>query len=582
MSRGIHRLPAGAGRRHERRRGSILPACVQYPFRSQKGAAMRITCLGAARCVTGSCFLLDNGNKYLIDCGLFQGGKQMDALNHRDWAFDPGEISAVFLTHSHIDHSGRLPKLVRDGFMGKIYATQPTAELCRILLLDSAHIQEMEAEWRSRKNRRQGEYDVQPLYTVADATACSPLFEVVSPNEQIRINHDLTVCFRNAGHILGSSILEIWSGPPGETHKVVFSGDIGSRDQLIVEDPDVITDADTLFMESTYGNRNHKSFEESTKELREAILYSHRHKEKVIVPAFAVERTQELLYIIGGFLRKKMIPSMPVYVDSPLAIAATKIFRRMSEFYDSETHEIINSGHHPFDFPELILSRSAQESMAINQTRGTAIVIAGNGMCTAGRIQHHLKHNLWRPGASLVIVGFQAMGTPGRKIIEGAKSIKVFGERVVVRARLFTIGGLSAHADQSELIEWLSHFRNPRMQVNVIHGEEAVSEAFAALVKERYGFDTYVPAIGDVINREEIRPAAAVEALPEFEWQNILAGVARRADEIRRILAQSTGVLPQDVLQQFQRELTETENHLDEILLDLTTEMGRRAKPQQR
>lgn len=466
---------------------------------------MKITCLGAARCVTGSCFLIEAEKKYLVDCGLFQGGKEMEKRNQEPWGFRPAEISALFLTHAHIDHCGRLPKLVKDGFRGKIYTTLPTAELTKILLLDSAHIQEVEAEQQSRKNRRRGHPETTPLYTVADAEACFPLFEVVPRDQRLGIDDTLQVSFRNAGHILGSSILEVWNGPEA-AHKVVFSGDLGRKDQLIIQDPQSIFAADTLFIESTYGDRNHKSFEASREELIEAIHYSYQFREKVIIPAFAVERTQELLYVIGECFRNGEIPSMPVYLDSPLAIAATEIFRRMRDDYDEEAAELVKNGRDPFSFPQLVVTRTTEESIAINQKAEPAIVIAGNGMCTAGRIKHHLKHNLWRPGASLVIVGFQAAGTLGRSLVEGARTVKVYGEKIMVRARIFTIGGFSAHADQSLLLSWLSHFENPKMQVNVIHGEPSSSEAFAALIKERFGFAAHVPSIGEVLT---LRPPAA-------------------------------------------------------------------------
>lgn len=533
---------------------------------------MHITCLGASGCVTGSSFLLDNGSKYLIDCGLFQGGRQMEALNRKPWPFNPADVSALFLTHAHIDHCGRIPKLVKDGFRGRIYTTLPTAELCKILLLDSAHIQEMEAEWQTRKGRRVGEKDVEPLYTVEDATACFPLFSVVDQNEPITVNDDLKVCYRNAAHILGASMLEVWNGGQPQPYKVVFSGDIGYRRQLIVRDPEPIADADMLFVESTYGNRNHKSFDESREELLEAIQFSYRHREKVIIPAFAVERTQELLYVIGDFFRKKRIPSMPLYVDSPLAIAATDIFRRMKDFYDTETRAILDSGNDPFDFPELVLSRSSQESMAINQTAGPAIVIAGNGMCTAGRIKHHLKHNLWRAGSSVVIVGFQAEGTLGRRLVEGAESVKVLGEKVVVKSKVHTIGGFSAHADQRSLLEWLGHFRNPAMRVIVVHGEESTSTEFAEIVNKRFGFPAHVPAIGDVITQEAIESPAIREKLMEVAAGPPLAGIIQTAEQIGSLLGEAPGKFPHTALQHIAIDLTEAENRLREILQELLKE----------
>jgi metallo-beta-lactamase family protein len=527
---------------------------------------MKITCLGAARCVTGSCFLLDRGRKYLVDCGLFQGGKDMEKRNREPWGFQAGEIAAIFLTHAHIDHCGRLPKLVKDGFRGKIYTTLPTAELTKILLLDSAHIQEVEAELQSRKNLRRGTPELAPLYTVADAEACFPLLEVVSKDELISIEEQFQVSFRNAGHILGSSILEVWSGPQASAHKVVFSGDLGRKDQLIVKDPQSIFTADTLFVESTYGNRNHKSLEASRQELFEAIRRSHEFREKVIIPAFAVERTQELLYVLGEAFRNGLIPSMPVYLDSPLAIAATEIFRRMRADYDEEAAAILNSGHDPFNFPQLVLTRTTAESMAINQTAGPAIVIAGNGMCTAGRIKHHLKHNLWRPGASLVIVGFQAAGTLGRRLVEGERTVKIYGEKIAVRARVFTIGGFSAHADQALLLSWLSHFENPEMQVNVIHGEPSSSETFAALIKDRFGFSTHVPSIGEVITlgppRGEVIPA---EPAP-WEAAQRFGQLIEKARRLQRTLAALPPERQAELLAWMEADLAHSEARIEAVL----------------
>lgn len=527
---------------------------------------MRIKCLGASGCVTGSCFLLDNGKQYLIDCGLFQGGKQMEALNRKDWGFDPRNIEALFLTHAHVDHCGRIPKLVHDGFRGKIYATMPTVELAKILLLDSAHIQEMEAEWESRKNRRRGRTDVQPLYTVKDAEKALSRFEVLSWDERTSLEDDLAFCFRNAGHILGSSILELWCGTGTQTRKIVFTGDLGHKNQLIVQAPHYVLGSDILFVESTYGNRNHKSFEASRAELVEAILYSYQHNEKVIIPAFAVARTQELLYIIGEFFRNGQIPSMPVYLDSPLAIAATGIFRRMKEFYDEETLALVNEGVDPFSFPQLVLSHTAQDSMRINELPGPAIVIAGNGMCTAGRIKHHLKHNLWRKGASIVFVGFQAAGTIGRKIVEGARAVRVFSENLAVRARVFTIGGFSAHADQSDLFEWLSHYENRDVDVYVIHGEEHISTSFAGLIHQRFGFRSHVPAIGDVIPITLPQAHVATQLRAEDARTSALGNLLGKADALRRMLETAPEAIPEEALRAIEIELAQATSRLQDIL----------------
>lgn len=493
---------------------------------------MKITAYGAAGCVTGSCFLVESDGSFLVDCGLFQGGQAMDALNRQKWPFDPASLQAVLLTHAHIDHSGRLPKLVKDGFRGPIYATAPTAELCRILLLDSAHIQEMEAEWQTRKNLRKGRDPVPPLYTAEDAEKALGLFQVVSQDAVMPLSEAVKVRFRNAGHILGSSILELWEGDVQNGFKVVFSGDIGRKDQIIVKDPRQIFQADVLFIESTYGNRRHRNFEESVAELAEAIRYSYDQGQKVLIPAFAVERTQEILYVLGRLLHEGTIPRVPVYLDSPLAIAATEIFRKMSHEFDEETQEIYNQGRDPFSFPELVFSRTAQDSQALNELKGPAVIIAGNGMCTAGRILHHLKHNLWRRGCSLVIVGYQAEGSLGRRIIEGAKTVRIFGEDIVVRAKVYTIGGFSAHADQEELLEWLGHFTNPKLQVVVIHGEKEVGRLFAETVRNRFGFQTTLPELGQTLVFEKAVPQVVREAGPP--WGDVLARVEARVAQARR------------------------------------------------
>ena len=529
---------------------------------------MQITCLGAARCVTGSNFLIDRGRKYLVDCGLFQGGRQMEALNHGPWGFNPSDIEALFLTHAHIDHCGRIPRLVKDGFRGKIFASAPTVELARILLLDSAHIQEMEAEWHTRKNKRRGEPLTEPLYRVQDAEACFDLFEPVPQDEIFSPDEDLGIRFRNAGHILGSSLLEIWEGPRQNGLKIVFTGDLGHKGHIILEGPEIVSEADMLFIESTYGNRNHKSVQESENELLKAIQYSFGHGEKVLIPAFAVERTQELLFILAKFFRQELIPPMPVYLDSPLAIAATSIFRHMKQYYDAETRAMIDSGNDPFNFDQLVLTRSAEESMDINNRPGPAIVIAGNGMCTAGRIRHHLKHNLWRPGCSLVIAGFQAAGSLGRNIVEGARMVRILGERVIVRAKVFTIGGLSAHADQNALLDWIGHFNNPKMRVYVIHGEPSVSEEFARIVRRRFGFDAQVPSIGDRITATAMEPAEKpAETEAELTvWGRYISELVQKADALRSILARPGQDLPPHVLQRIEDEMISATTHIDEAL----------------
>ena len=455
---------------------------------------IKVTCLGAAKSVTGSNYLVESptGKKALVDCGLFQGGKLMDNRNRLDWGFRPEEIKTLFLTHAHIDHSGRIPKLVKDGFHGQIITSPPTAELCQVMLLDSAHIQEMDAEWQTRKNRRQGKGEILPLYTTKDAEASIKSLHPVERDRIIEPEPGIKARLRNAGHILGSSIVELWIEENNESIKIVFSGDLGKKNQLIVRDPHEVFDADYLFIESTYGNRLHRSFEDSKQEFLEAISYSVSHGEKVMIPAFAVERTQEILYILGEFQRQGLLPDIPVYLDSPMAIKATEIFRKNNAYYDEEAQAIVDQGFDPFNMPNLHFTERTEESMAINEKPGSAIIIAASGMCTAGRIKHHLKHNIWRPGATIVIVGFQAKGTTGRQIVDGAKHVKIFRENVSVKAKVFTIGGFSAHADQKDLLEWMGNFeRKPR--VFVVHGEATASEALAKAIRERFNLTVRVP-----------------------------------------------------------------------------------------
>jgi len=483
---------------------------------------VRVTCLGGAGTVTGSSYLVESaaGNKVLIDCGMFQGGKEMEDRNWKDWGFDPARISTLFLTHAHIDHSGKIPKLVKDGFKGRILTSPPTAELCSIMLLDAAHIQEMDAEWQNRKNKRRSTQEVLPLYTTEDAEASLKFFSPIEKDKIVEPEPGIRARMRNSGHILGASILELWIEEGGAPLKMVFSGDLGKKNQLIVRDPQEIFDADYLFLESTYGNRLHRSLDESKAELLEAIQYAASHKEKVLIPAFAVERTQEILYILGEFQRAGRLPKIPIFVDSPLAIKATEIFRKNKKYYDEEAQAILDRGYDPFNMPNLRYSATTEDSRAINETKGSAIIIAGNGMCTAGRIRHHLKHNLWRPGTSLVIVGFQALGSTGRQIVDGAKEVRLLGETVAVKAKVFTIGGFSAHADQNDLLEWAGHFESAP-KVFLVHGEPSASESLAAKIKERLGLDVYIPKWKErlVLKPREVvvEEAAGPEAPPDFQ-----------------------------------------------------------------
>lgn len=501
---------------------------------------VKVTCLGATESVTGSNFLVESsdGKCLIVDCGLFQGGTEMERRNWDPWGYDPKQVRTLILTHAHIDHSGRIPKLVKDGFQGRIIASPPTADLCEVMLLDSAHVQEMESEWRTRKNRRRARRKVEPLYTTVDAQKSLRFFAPEEFDQMIEIEPGITARLRNAGHILGSAVVELWIEDQGNTIKIVFSGDVGRQDALIVNDPVEIADADYLFVESTYGNRLHRPFEESKAELLEAIRYAVSHNEKVIIPAFAVERTQEVLYILGEFSRAGQLPDIPIYLDSPLAIRATEIFRKNKRYYDEDARSLVGKGFDPFAMPNLKLTLTTSESMKINQLQGSAIVISANGMCTAGRIKHHLKHNVWRPGASIVITGFQGQGTTGRQIVDGAKTITIFGEKIAVRAKVFTIGGISAHADQADLLEWIGHFAaKSRPQVFTIHGEPMSSEALARAVRARYDLEVRVPRWREELHLgpRKVGPEVPREPVGTDRRQDVLALTTALETEVSRL-----------------------------------------------
>lgn len=450
---------------------------------------MQITCLGAARTVTGSSYLVEPGddNCFLVDCGMFQGGRKIEERNWEVSSHRPGDIKAIFITHAHIDHSGLVPRLVRMGYHGPVYATTATAQLLRILWLDSAHIQEMESQWQSKKNKRQGRKDVEPLYETPDAEASINLITPIELDTPFEPLPGVTATFVSAGHILGAASLHLHLNNDSGSHKVGFSGDIGRPNQLIVPDPEQLPTVDTLFMETTYGERNHKTISDSEKELIDVITQAHNENGRVVIPSFAVERTQELIFVMAKAWREGRWPGeMPVYLDSPLAIKATEIFRQNPEFFDDETKEILENGDRPLNFPFLKFTPSTEESMAINEQNGSFVVIAGNGMGTAGRIKHHLKHNLWRKNSHVLIVGFQAQGTTGRQLVEGADTVRIFREDVAVNATIHTIGGFSAHAGQSELIEWLKPQVHDGLKVNLIHGEESQSLGFAKLAQRTF------------------------------------------------------------------------------------------------
>jgi metallo-beta-lactamase family protein len=455
---------------------------------------MRVEFLGGVRTVTGSATLLEQDSlKWLVDCGMFQGGKELEKRNWKIQPYRAKDISFILLTHAHIDHSGLIPKLVKEGFRGKVICTKATRDLCEVMLQDSGRIQEMEAEWQNRKGKRAGKGEAIPLYTAKDAEKSLRCFQPVSYGEIVQLAEGVKVRFQDAGHILGSAIIEIWIQEEGEEKKLVFSGDLGNFDQPIVRDPSIIEEGDVLWLESTYGDRLHKSREETVQELLKIVQEAISHRAKVVIPAFAVERTQDIIYTLGQSIRSGTLPPIPVYIDSPLAISATEIFKKNSDCFDQETQKILSGGENPLEIPGILYTRTTEESKAINEDPRPGIIVSASGMCDSGRIRHHLKHHLWREESHIVIIGYQAEGTLGRRIVDGAKTVRLFGEEIAVKAHIHTLGGFSAHADRKGLLDWISHLRNPQMEVLINHGEEKISMGLSQLVSERFHFKTSVP-----------------------------------------------------------------------------------------
>ena len=459
---------------------------------------MKIKFCGASTGVTGSCHLLTSGeHKILLDCGQFQGGKAQDALNYEKFPFEPSEIECVVLSHAHIDHCGRLPLLTKRGFEGKIYCTDATADLLSVMLKDSAYIHEKETEWKNRKAERAGREQVEPLYTIEDAEKALSLVSPILYDQQIEINSDMKIVFNDAGHILGSAITELWVTEDDKESKIVFSGDLGMEGRPILRDPTYIKKADYVIMETTYGNRIHKELGSGVDKLIEIILNTTRRGGNVVIPSFAVGRTQELIYELNRFYDsnneyRKELDKIFVYIDSPMATTATEIFRRNAQVFDEETREYILKGDNPLEFKNLKFTRSSKESQDLNFNKEPKIIISASGMCEAGRIRHHLKHNLWNPKNSIVFVGYQGQGTLGRSLVEGIKMVTLFGEEIQVNAEIHNLEGFSGHADQNGLFAWLAHFEQKPKQIFIVHGEEESKKDFAKLVNEKLSYEPIV------------------------------------------------------------------------------------------
>ncbi len=469
------------------------------------GNGMRISFIGAAQEVTGSCFLVEaDGVRFLVDCGMHQGGREARERNLKPFPFDPRDIDLVLLTHAHIDHSGLLPRLCALGFRGRIYTTTATADLLSVMLLDSAFIQE--SEWtRAQRQRGTGRSRPGPaaelLYTVAQAEACLEQVEGVAYDADVQPHAALRCRFRDAGHILGSAIVEVWITEGGRSRKLVFSGDLGQPGRPIVRDPTPIAEADVLLVESTYGNRLHRPLRETTDELVQVIEDTlRRRKGNILIPAFALGRTQELLFLLTDLRRQGRLPPMQVFVDSPMADKVTAITLKHPEVLDEETREVLSLRRAPPEGLSLRFTQSVEESIALNQIKAGAIIVAASGMCDAGRIRHHLRHNLGRAECAVVIIGFQAEGTLGRRLVNGEKRVRLFGEEHVVRASIHTIGGLSAHADRDALLGWLGNFTTAPGRTFVVHGEAETARGFADTIADKLGWSVEAPAAGSRVD----------------------------------------------------------------------------------
>ena len=463
---------------------------------------IKLVFLGAAQNVTGSQYRVEASNvRLLVDCGLYQERK----FRNRNWApfpFRPDTIDAVLLTHAHIDHSGLLPKLVREGFQGRIFCTDATADIAQIMLMDSAKIQEEDAKHKRRRHEREGRkgpYPEIPLYTVDDAKACCSLLSPVRYGELIPIGDGVAATFHDAGHVLGSSMISVTVSQGGETRKLLFSGDVGRWNKPILRDPTLFHEADYVLVESTYGDRLHDDSETAGNQLADIINSATRTRGNIVVPSFALERAQEVLYYLNKLLMERRIPHLMVFLDSPMAASITDVFRNHPDLYDRDMLELIQQGNSPFDFPGLTIVRSIDQSKAINNITGSAMIIAGSGMCTGGRIKHHLVSNISRAECTILFVGYQAIGTLGRQIVDGAQEVRIMGQKHPVRARVAQIHGLSAHADRDELLRWLSGLHSPPRRVFVVHGEPETTAKFADFLRERTGWEIAIPQYGEEI-----------------------------------------------------------------------------------
>ena len=518
---------------------------------------MKITFLGATRTVTGSNFLVEAaGKKFLVDCGMWQGNSELEMQNTEDFEFNPQEIDFMLLTHAHIDHSGRIPKLYKEGYRSPIYAHKATCDLCTLMLPDSGHIQEMEIEWKNKKRKRKGEKELPPLYTAEEALRSMEVFEPVQYDEIIEVTPDIHFRLNDAGHMLGSSIIELWVKENGEETKTVFTGDMGNNDLPLLDSPTMIDSADYLVMESTYGSRKHLRNDEKAEMFLNIVSETLDNGGTVVIPSFAVGRTQEILYEINKlkevkdddeFRRKyKTLMKASVYVDSPLAISATEVFRENTNLFEPEVIEAMEKGDNPLEFPGLKFTRTADESKALNESTESNIIISASGMCEVGRIKHHLKHNLWNPKSTILFVGYQAPGTLGYNIVKGDKTVKIFGEEIAVNARIEYIEGYSGHADQDGLMNFVYSFRTKKPKnIFLVHGEPEAQDVLKEKIESEIGIPVVIPEFGETYDiKDQIEMTNKIE---RKVTKTIRTEIVERLEKLKSEILDMDGYVRQDI-----------------------------------
>ena len=519
---------------------------------------MKITFLGAAKTVTGSNFLVEAaGKKFLVDCGMYQGKATQEKENSDPFLFDVNEIDFMLLTHAHIDHSGRIPKLYNDGYRNPVYATKATCDLCTVMLPDSGHIQEMEIEWKNRKRKREGKEELPPLYTAEDAEKCLEIFKRVSYDEIIDIDENIKVRFNDAGHMLGSSIIEVWAKENGETTTAVFTGDLGNNDIPLLASPTMIESADYLIMESTYGSRLHMRNDDKAEMFLNVVSETLDKGGTVVIPSFAVGRTQEIVYELNKLkdqrddeeFKKKYekLMKIPVFVDSPLAISATEIFRENADLFDDDVKEAMAKGDNPLEFRGLQFTRTAEESKSLNERNESSIIISASGMCEVGRIKHHLKHNLWNPNSTILFVGYQAPGTLGSKLVDGEKKVKIFGEEIAVNARIEYIEPHSGHADQEWLLNFIYSFITKPKHIFLVHGEEESQEVLKEKILQTTDIPVTIPDFGETYElNDQIQMTNKLELTTRYKPLRI--EVIERMQKLKDEIQDMTQIVMQDIL----------------------------------